>query len=107
MKTYYIVLSNPIEGKEKEYNEWYSKTHLQEVVQIDGFISAQRFKLTEEQQIDNQPHKYMAIYEIENEDVGDTIKKLNEAAGRMNMAPVIDLNSVHVSVFKSITDVVK
>ncbi len=107
MKTYFVVFSNPIEGKETEYNEWYSNIHLQEVVQIDGFISAQRFKLTEEQQIDNQSHQYMAIYEIENEDVGGTIKNLEEASVSMTIAPVIDLNGVHVSVFKSITDVVK
>jgi len=107
MKTYYIVMSNPIEGKEEEYNDWYSNIHLQEVVKIDGFISAQRFKLTEGQQMDNQPYKYMAIYEIENEEIGDTIKELNEAAGTLNMAPVIDLDSVHVSIFKSITAIVK
>jgi len=107
MKTYLIVLSNPIKGKEKEYNEWYSNIHLQEIVKIDGFISAQRFKLAEEQQMDNQTYKYMAIYEIENENIGDSIKKLNEAAGSLTMAPVIDVDNVHVSIFKSITDIVR
>ena len=107
MKTYCIILSNPIEGKEKEYNEWYSNIHLQEIVKIDGFISAQRFKLTEEQHMDNQTYKYMAIYEIENENIGNTIKNLNEAAGSLTMEPVIDVDNVDVSIFKSITDIVR
>ena len=107
MKTYFIVMSNPIKGKENEYNEWYSNTHLQEIVKINGFISAQRFKLTDEQHMEDQTYKYMAIYEIENENIGDSIKKLNEAAESFTMAPVIDVDNVHVSIFKSITDIVR
>ena len=107
MKTYCIVLSNPLEGKEKEYNEWYSNVHLKEVVQIPGFISAQRFRLTQEQQLDIQPYKYMAIYEIENENIGTAIRNLNESAGKLTMEPVIDLDHLQISFFRSITEVVK
>ncbi len=105
-KTVFVVMTNPVEGKDKEYNDWYSNVHLKEVVAIKGFKSAQRFKLTEAQQLDNQPYKYMAIYEVENEDVEGTIQNLNEAADTLNMEPVIDYSSLQVSVFESITDVI-
>ena len=29
-----VVLSSPVEGREDEYNEWYSNVHLREVVEI-------------------------------------------------------------------------
>ena len=107
MKTYFLVFSNPIDGKEAEFNEWYTNVHLKEVVAIKGFKSAQRFVLTKEQQNENQPHKYLAIYEIENTDIGGTIQNLLKASSKMTMEPVIDLKNVKISLFQSITDVVK
>ena len=99
-------MTNPIEGKEKEYNDWYSNVHLKEVVAIKGFKSAQRFKLTKAQQSDEQPFKYMAIYEIENEDVEGTIQRLNKAASILHMEPVIDLSRLQVSAFESIIEAI-
>jgi len=43
------VYSNPTEGNEDAYNQWYSDTHLAEVLQVPGFVAAQRFKLDEDQ----------------------------------------------------------
>ncbi len=105
-KTIFVVKTNPVKGKENEYNDWYSNVHLKEVLTIKGFKSAQRFKLTKAQQLDDQPFKYMAIYEIENENVEGTIQRLGEAASTLNIEPVFDLSSVKVSVFESITDVI-
>ena len=105
-KTIIIVKTNPVEGKEKEYNDWYSNIHIKEVAAIEGFKSAQRFQLTIAQQIDEQQFKFMAIYEIENEDVEGTLQRLTEAADTMTMEPVIDYSNLQVSVFESITDIV-
>lgn len=107
MNTYFLVFSNPIDGKEAEYNDWYTNVHLKEVVAIEGFKSAQRFILTKEQQNESQPHKYLAIYEIENQDIKGTLQSLKAASSKMNMEPVIDLKNVKVSIFQSITDVIK
>lgn len=105
-KTIFLVMTNPVEGKEKEYNDWYSNIHAKEVVAIKGFKSAQRFRLTKAQQFEEQPFKYMAIYEVENEDVEGTIQRLGEAVSTFHMEPVIDLDNLQVSVFESITDVI-
>ena len=35
-----IVLSNASEGKDVEYNEWYTGTHLADVLKTDGFSAA-------------------------------------------------------------------
>ncbi len=107
MKTYYMVYSNPAEGREEEYNDWYSNVHLQEVTRIEGFISAQRFELTKAQLVEEQHYKYMAIYEINNEDVQGTTDRLVAASADLNMSTAIDLDDLHVAIFKSITDIIK
>ena len=33
----FVVLSNPIEGREDEYAQWYQNVHLHDVVALDGF----------------------------------------------------------------------
>ncbi|MBT5195713.1 MAG: hypothetical protein HOM07_25485, partial [Rhodospirillaceae bacterium] len=44
-----VVLTNPVAGKEDEFNDWYSNIHIQEICQLSGFKSAQRFKLGDAQ----------------------------------------------------------
>ena len=32
-------------GREDEYNDWYSNTHIPEVLAVPGFVGARRFKV--------------------------------------------------------------
>ena len=34
-KLWLVVLTNPVEGREDEYNEWYSGRHLEDVLAVD------------------------------------------------------------------------
>ena len=106
MSTKMLVFIRPLDGKEEEFNQWYNNTHLQEVVAVEGFISAQRYALTEAQQIPDQDYKYLAMYELEDESVATTIENLLAASGTMDMGDSADLASAKVSVFTSITDIV-
>ena len=102
--SYLLVLSNPVEGKEKEYNDWYTNIHIGEVAAIDGIISAQRFQLTPKQMKEDQPHKYAAIYEVENGKEAQALDNLQAAMPNLNMQPVIDLDSANMMVVESISD---
>ncbi len=104
MKTYYLVYSNPVVGMEEEYNQWYNNVHLKEVLQIEGFNFAQRFDLTPAQLVEDQEYKYLAMYEIDGDDVEGTKQRLIEAASWLEMSPALDLK-LHVSIFKSITEI--
>ena len=106
MSTKMLVYIRPLEGKEDEFNDWYNNIHLQEVVAIDGFISAQRYELTAAQQMPEQEYKYLALYELEDENVAATIENLLAASGTMDMGSSADLGSAKVSIFTSITEVV-
>ena len=55
-----MVLSNPVPGREDEYNDWYTNRHIPDVVACPGLVSGQRFKIEGDDR-----WKYAAIYEIE------------------------------------------
>ena len=40
-----IALTNPVEGREQEFNEWYDNQHVPDFLALPGCVSAQRFKL--------------------------------------------------------------
>ena len=46
-----LVMSNPSEGMEEEFNDWYEHTHLDEVLATTNFSWAQRFVLDEASEI--------------------------------------------------------
>ncbi|MEV6062913.1 hypothetical protein [Nocardia asteroides] len=74
----YVVLTNPVEGREDEFNEWYTNTHVHDVLRIPGFLSAQRFELSGDGQRAPEPHpwKYFALYEIETDDLTSVLDEL-------------------------------
>ena len=104
MKTYYLVHSNAVEGMEEEYNQWYNEVHLKEVLQIEGFNAAQRFELSPVQLVEEQEYKYLAMYEVDSDDVEGTKERLIAAASWLDISPALDLK-LHVSIFKSVKDV--
>lgn len=103
MKTLYLVRSNPVEGKEIEFNEWYENIHLDEVLQIPGFKTAQRFELHETQMQPDQSHAHIAIYELDSDDVASTLQNIREAAW-LNMTDAMDFATIEVSVLSSLSD---
>jgi len=43
----FAVLTNPVEGREAEFNAWYDR-HLHDILRLPGLVSAQRFRLSPE-----------------------------------------------------------
>jgi len=40
----YVVFTEPKAGQDAAYNDWYDNIHLAEVIAVEGFVAAQRFK---------------------------------------------------------------
>ena len=38
-----LVFTNPLPGREAEFNKWYDEVHLPEVLQVKGFVAARRY----------------------------------------------------------------
>src|SRR5262249_19735780 len=65
-KAIMFVQSSPsAPDREDEYNDWYTNTHLTDVLQIPGITAARRFKATEITPVQDGDHRYCAVYEVE------------------------------------------
>jgi hypothetical protein len=74
----FIALTNPAPDKEQEFNEFYDRIHVPDVLASPGWVAAQRYRLTSEQRPDQSPPwKYLAIYEIKRPD-GDILAALKQ-----------------------------
>ncbi len=103
MTTLFMVRSNPKPGQETAFNDWYTDVHLPEVLGIQGFLSAQRFTLNAAQIQSDQAQSYLAIYEIDTDNVPGTLEQLSKAT-QLNMSDAIDPTSIDISIFSAITD---
>ena len=82
----FLVLTNPVEGREDSFNDWYTNTHIKDVVDVPGIVAAQRFKLAGAQ-LGPAPHpwRYLALYDIETDNLEQTFATLRERSGTSAM----------------------
>ncbi len=108
MTTYLLVFNNAVEGREDEYNDWYTNVHLPEVTAVEGMRCAQRFTLSNTQMNKTQQWKYMALYEVD-EAIGaeQAIKNMFAKAPGMNMSDALDTSNSFLTVMTSISDVIR
>ena len=77
-----IAFNNPVEGREDEYNDWYSNTHLADVLRVPGFLAGQRFRLASVQKPGTpQPWQYAAVYDCEADSAQQLLTALTERVG--------------------------
>jgi hypothetical protein len=97
----FLALTNPVEGKEAEFNEWYDKHHIPDVINVPGFVSGQRFRLADSQfgGEGSQAYKYLALYEIETDDIAATIKELRARGGTADITPSDAIDTKRVGTF--------
>lgn len=85
-----VVQSDPLEGQHDEFNEWYDAEHLPAVLDVPGFVSARRFRAAPSVHGEEPAHEYLAIYEIESDDLAQTLADLSAAARRMHIHDAFD-----------------
>jgi hypothetical protein len=94
-----IVYSNPLQGRDEEFNEWYDNVHVPQLLAVPGMLSAQRYTLLDSEMYrapGGRPpeHRYAIIYEMEG-DVDAIMQKIQEAvaAGQIVMHDSLDMDS--------------
>lgn len=97
MTTLYVVKTNAVPGREAEFDRWYDEIHLPEVLALEGFRAAQRFRLAAMQVQSEQAHGWLALYEID-DDVETVLANLRSAT-HLQQTDALDVGSVDVSVF--------
>ncbi len=86
-----VVFTNPVEGQEQEFNDWYDQVHLPDLVKVTGVTSAQRFEA--DSAPEGAPGAYLTLYELDT-DPEAVAKEMTERvmSGEFTMSPAIDLS---------------
>src|SRR5271166_2071021 len=98
----FVVLTNASGGRDDEFNEWYNNQHITDVLKISGFVAAQRFSLAGAQMDGaTSPWRYLALYELETDDLAGALKELAARVGTpaMVMSDSLDMKGIGAYVF--------
>ena len=87
-----LVQSRPSDpAREDEYDKWYGETHIPEVLAVPGITGARRYKL---HGAPGQEPAYLAIYELEAENLADPVRELSarSGSGQIQLSDVLQLD---------------
>ena len=77
-KGIFLAYTNCVERqRDEEFNRWYTHTHLPDLLKAQGVVSARRFFNLNP---GVGPSQYLALYEIESDDVQASIADIKEHA---------------------------
>jgi hypothetical protein len=66
-------------SREKEFNDWYNNIHLPDILEIPGFMRA---VFCENTNPSEGQGKFLAMYEIETDDLAGTLAKFDEIVNK-------------------------
>ncbi len=102
MATYHVLIfTNPVEGRDDEFHEWYENTHLDDVLATAGFTAAKRYGLEMGIGLD-MPNSHLAIYEGEGDSAEEVMHRLNSTRDQRDMSDSIDGSQAAIWVFSEL-----
>ncbi|MEO3786179.1 hypothetical protein ABGB12_22860 [Actinocorallia sp. B10E7] len=104
-----LVFSNPVDGQDEAYNEWYDRTHLAEIVAVPGVVSGRRYELApleipgdEDHPAPPPPaHRYLALYELDR-DPDEVMAECGRRmlTGEIGIHEAIDMSTISTTVWR-------
>jgi hypothetical protein len=94
-KAIMFVQSRPASPeREDEYNDWYTNTHLPDVLEIPGITAARRFKASDVAPPPDGSYPYCAVYELDVDDLASVMPELAArfGDGRMRMSDAMEMD---------------
>ena len=98
MKNIILILTEPTEGKQEEFDEYYENLHLDEVLATTGWDTAKRFELVDEAG-GRCPLNHLALYEVETDDPADIIPTMNRTRSERQQSDALNRKTASVWVF--------
>ncbi|MFT4051507.1 MAG: hypothetical protein QM677_04560 [Microbacterium sp.] len=99
-----LALVNSVAGQDDEFNEWYSNTHIPEVLTVPGFVSAQRYAISADGE-SAAGFRYATVYEVE----GSALEARAAlfGAGLSAVSPSIDLANMVFAAFSPVGEPIR
>jgi hypothetical protein len=88
-KHYLLAFTNPVPGREAEFDRWYDERHMADLLAMPGFVSAQRFALSDATGQGEPRWTSLALYELDTDDPDQLMVEVRSRLGT-NMIPVSD-----------------
>jgi len=97
-----LVYSNAREGRDEEFNEWYDRVHLPDLLSIPGVKSASRYRVRSRDG-EVPEHRYLTIYELER-DAEEVLKEIRSraASGQFKMSDSVDSSTAKITTWEAI-----
>jgi hypothetical protein len=103
-KAVLVVLTNPVEGKDDEYHDWYDNEHIPDLLAVPGITAVQRFAIAPASG-QKPEQRFLAIYELESDDVEKTMAAMREHRSKGGPAsPALDTSTSQMWAFAAIRD---
>jgi hypothetical protein len=102
-------MSNPLPGRDAEYNEWYTHRHLADVMAVPGFISARRFALVGDTAEGAPKQRYLALYNMRTDNPEKVLATLVELveSGKMHISEAMNMDDTIATLYRSISEEVR
>ena len=96
-----LVMTNAVEGKESEFNEWYTSRHIHDILNVKGVVSAQRFKFL----AGKNDFRFLALYELETDDPEAVLATIRDRDknGTHVMSDSVNRSTIFAGLFEAIT----
>lgn len=104
MKGILLVMSGATAGADDEFNDWYDNVHLGDVLSVPGFVAARRFAAIPSVHGELPDAPYLAIYEIEADDLDAVQQALSAAAATMDISPALDRSNAVTYTYRLLTE---
>jgi hypothetical protein len=97
-----LVMTNAAEGRESEFNEWYTSRHIHDLLEVPGVASAQRFEF----RAGSGGFGFLALYELETDDPEGVLATIRERDrnGTHAISEAVDRSHVFAGLFEPITE---
>lgn len=94
----YLVMSDPLPGREVDFNDAYQNTHMGDLVQLPDWTGAQRFRLVQVMPRTTKPvfrRGYLIIWDQEGDDLGkiQSESRAAIAGGKSRLIPGFDYSA--------------
>ncbi len=92
----FLVFSNPVKGREEEFERWYTGQHVADVVNAAGFDTGRRFRLS-----GDGPHRYLALYQVSCDNPAANAEALHKAmeSGNLKMSDSFDYETAKAMIY--------
>jgi hypothetical protein len=101
-----VVLYNPVEGRDLEFNQWLDHTHVPDLLQVEGIVGAERLRLafTQTTPPGYTDHQYLTVYDLATDDIHEFHDRLMAGRANRGSSDAVDRSNNSARYFEVISE---